>query len=249
MLRLKSLKCGYKTKTVIENLSLNLNEGSLHFVIGPNAAGKSTLLRTIAGVQAALSGETYYYSALVEKNSPRNMRPGFLPSNIDTADAYLTGFDILDIFEVSGSKWNEESVGEYLEIGELLKKPLYKMSSGEKKRLLIYCVLGHPSNIIVMDEPLNYLDWKFSLALGKVVENQLNEGRSFVFSTHDLTWVARHCESQTWVLTGKGQVRFGPTEKMLVSEETQGIFDFKSTLTHNPIDNSKLLALGAYERK
>ena len=128
-----------------------------------------------------------------------------------------------------------------MEVRHLLNTSLDQVSSGERQRLLICAILSHKSNIVLLDEPLNHLDWNFSLKLKTILNNHSRRGRSFLISNHDLNWALNFGDTQTWVLFQKSIFLKNSTESVLNDIKLQQVFRIKTEIIST--QNRKIISL------
>src|SRR5690606_30388137 len=102
---------------------------------------------------------------------------------------------------------------------------------GERQRILLCAVLLNKSKWALMDEPLNHLDWNYSLKLKNIIIEQSKLGRNFLISNHDLNWALsfsdNNIETQTWVLHNQAIFFKGSTETVINDIKLQSVFKIK----------------------
>jgi len=239
MLKINSLKFGYDKKRS-NSFSDFIEKGSLIFVIGPNGSGKTSLLKTLAGTLEPLDGSVDFKNQKLRNGLNSKERPAFLPAQ-NFADENLIGQDIFDLYVPGESSWAGEELMTAFNVQSLLGLPLRQLSTGEQKRIYLAATLSHPSDFVILDEPLNFLDWGLEFSAVEIILKQLKMGRAFLVSVHNLSWCLRFERSQTWVLNKCARVKTGPTAEVLVSSEVGEIFNFRSKISDNPIDGTKIL--------
>lgn len=248
MFKLHGFKAGYNSKTSSLYLEkIQIGQEPMTFVLGPNGAGKSTLLRSLAGTLKPQAGQVLFNGTNVHEIEDPRYRPAYLPTR-NQIQYGVTGEDLLSLFQIDTSEWYEDSTFAVLETHNHLPRPLQNLSSGEAQRVVLSAVLSHPSNFVLLDEPLNFLDVAFHFALQKIVFQQLCRGRSFIISTHDLNWALMFPKSRAIILSQAELLFDGPLESALTHPKVQEAFRFKSLLTDNPLTHDKLLALAPYEQ-
>ena len=202
ILSTSNLSIGYKTKsattTIAENLNLNLLEGKLIALIGVNGIGKSTLLRTITGIQKPLSGTVLLHekniheldSLTLAQNLSVVLTEKLPPSNLTVWELIALGRQpytnwIGTLTENDISKINEAI--QLTQIGHLIQKKHYEISDGQLQIVLIARALAQDTPLIILDEPTTHLDLLHKAALLRLLKKLTQEtGKCILFSTHDI---------------------------------------------------------------
>jgi ATP-binding cassette, subfamily F, member 3 len=172
LLQISGASKSFGLQSLFENASFSINEGEHVGVIGPNGAGKTTLFKI-------LIGEQEFDSGVIIKS--RALRLGYL-SQHDQWRAEETGLSYLE--KVSTLPlWQVKLFGKDLQIDEeILAKPLLSLSGGYRMRIKLMGLLGAEPNLMLLDEPTNYLDLETTLLLERFLQNY--EG-AFLLISHD----------------------------------------------------------------
>ena len=196
------LSIGYTSKSnsncVAENLNLNLKQGKLITLIGGNGIGKSTLLRTLTGIQKPLSGTVYlnekdiqtFKSQDLAQNLSLVLTEKLPPSN-------LTVFELIALGRQPYTNWiGKLSEEDYLKINEAMQltkvahlkdKKHYEISDGQLQKVLIARALAQDTSMIVLDEPTTHLDLLHKVSVFKLLKKLAVEtNKCILFSTHDI---------------------------------------------------------------
>ena len=187
MIRLDHLTFGYsKDKILFENLSLNLETGYIYGLLGKNGAGKSSLLRNMAGLLYPLSGKVD-----VNGYKPKDRQPGFLQDVFFIPEEiYLPAFRIskyLSALSPFYPKFDAEQFQRHLEEFEIPQdNKLTDMSYGQKKKALIAFALAANTRVLIMDEPTNGLDIPSKSQFRKIVSSALDSDQIILISTHQV---------------------------------------------------------------
>lgn len=244
MFKTDHLECGYNQKLIVKAEPFCFSRGEIHFFIGCNGSGKSTLLKTLAGILPPLKGKIYYHGLPLTPKTPFKDRPIFLPSQ-PTLFQKLTGNDLLDLYGIKSSPWMNVSVKEKWELTSLLNKKIYTLSSGELQRVLLYATLSHPSDLILLDEPTNFLDIYFSFILSQIINSQKERGRIFLITTHDFNWALRFLNSTGSLIAHKTTGPQFHLEDLFLSFDFQKSFRVKTFITAS--ESSTLLKALSYQ--
>lgn len=202
ILTTSNLSIGYKTKnsvtTIAVNLNLNLQEGKLIALIGANGIGKSTLLRTITGIQKPLFG-----TVLLNEKNIHELDSLTLAQNLSVVlteklpPSNLTVWELIALGRQPYTNWigkltNNDIVKvneaiELTQIGHLATKKHYEISDGQLQIVLIARALAQDTPLIILDEPTTHLDLLHKVVLFKLLKKLTQEtGKCILFSTHDI---------------------------------------------------------------
>lgn len=165
MLRIRQLSAGYGQSQVLEDFSLELDDGEIYALIGPSGCGKSTLLKALCGILPRRAGEIEYNGRAV--GGEASLSIGYVPQNYGLLDWKTVRDNILLPLRVgpaaqrlahrAGADDFSDIIDE-LGLAELLKRYPRALSGGQKQRVaLARAFLGRP-DILLMDEPFSALD-------------------------------------------------------------------------------------------
>lgn len=198
----QGLSIGYTAKRAAEgiahNINLNLTKGKLIALIGANGIGKSTLLRTLTGIQKPLSGKielnghnlsSYSAESLAQQLSIV-LTESLPPSN-------LTIFELVALGRQPYTNWlgnlsaeDMQQVNRAIELSQiehLIHKKHYEVSDGQLQKALIARALAQDTPLIILDEPTTHLDLLHKVSLIKLLKKLSSETAKCIFySTHDL---------------------------------------------------------------
>ncbi len=202
ILQASNLSIGYtskKAKNVIaSNIDLSLEKGKLIALIGANGIGKSTLLRTITGIQKPLSGTVSLNEKNIDEldflslaqNLSVVLTEKLPPSNLTVWELIALGRQpytnwIGTLTDNDIAKINEAI--ELTQIGHLTQKRHYEISDGQLQIVLIARALAQDTPLIILDEPTTHLDLLHKVVLFKLLKKLTQEtGKCILFSTHDI---------------------------------------------------------------
>ncbi|WP_310555835.1 ABC transporter ATP-binding protein [Flavobacterium sp.] len=202
ILTTSNLTIGYQTKrqsiTIAENLNINLSQGKLITLIGANGIGKSTLLRTLTGIQKPLSGEVLLnkkniatYSALdLAQNLSVVLTEKLPPSNLTVYELIALGRQPYTNWIGKLSDTDIEKINQAVQltgIQKFITKKHYEISDGQLQKVLVARALAQDTPLIILDEPTTHLDILHKVSLFKLLQKLATEtGKCILFSTHDI---------------------------------------------------------------
>ena len=202
ILSTSNLSIGYQSKkeknTIAENLNLTFEEGKLISLVGGNGIGKSTLLRTITGIQKPIAGtvmlkekEIHNYESLaLAQNLSLVLTEKLPPSN-------LSVFELIALGRQPYTNWLGKLSAEDLEkinqaitlthIEHLIDKKHHEISDGQLQIVLIARALAQDTPLIILDEPTTHLDLFHKVSVFKLLKKLSQEtNKCILFSTHDI---------------------------------------------------------------
>ncbi|NMD04109.1 MAG: ABC transporter ATP-binding protein [Bacteroidales bacterium] len=230
-----SLIIGYGSKRLLPPLSAEALKGELVAVIGRNGIGKSTLLRTLLGLQPVLGGKVVIDGKNLKEMSRNQMarRIGYISTEIIRV-SNMTVFDLVALGRYPYTNWiGQTDELSYAAVKDALKKTglagfesryISSLSDGERQRTMIARILAQETDILIMDEPTAFLDIVSKFDIIKLMLSLASEGRTIIFSTHDLN-IAVNQAHRIWMMLDEGITEGAPEDLGL-----DGSFDhlFKS---------------------
>jgi iron complex transport system ATP-binding protein len=244
-----NLNIGYKTKkltTIIaKNLNLNLQAGKLIALIGANGIGKSTLLRTLTGIQKPISGSVYlnnksiesYNNQTLSQNLSMVLTDKLPPSNLSVYELVALGRQPYTNWIGKLSTIDLEKINEAIrltEINHLIEKKHDEISDGQLQKVLIARALAQDTPLIILDEPTTHLDLLHKVSVFKLLKKLTYEtGKCILFSTHDID-LAIQLSDVMIVMTPETVVQDEPCNLI-----AKGIFNTLFRDEHIAFDNEK----------
>lgn len=230
ILHTSNLSIGYQSKkeTVIiaENLNLNFQEGKLITLIGANGIGKSTLLRTLTGIQKPISGEVFLNNKLIESYDNQTLAQNLSvvlteklpPSNLTVYELVALGRQpytnwIGKLSDIDIQKINEAI--QLTNIAHLSDKKHFEISDGQLQKVLVARALAQDTPLIILDEPTTHLDLLHKVSLFKLLKKLSKEtGKCILFSTHDID-LAIQLSDEMVVMTSENIIQKEPCNLIL----------------------------------
>jgi len=239
VIRTEKVTTGYpnqKTRKIVsENLSLDIRNGEMVTLLGPNGCGKSTLMRTIGGLQKRLSGCVYINDSDTQQMSAKDRARHLslvLTERVESAN--LTINDIVSIgrYPYVGHM-GKLSESDWLIVNRSLKvcslegwgeRLFSELSDGEKQRVMIARALAQDTPFMLLDEPTAHLDLPNRIEMMRML-NELAKrtGKAILVSTHELD-LAMQWADTIWLMDKMGNVFTGIPEDIVLSGKIADIF-------------------------
>ena len=192
-IRLENVCKQWGATHAVQNVSFEINEGSLLVLLGPSGCGKSTTLRLIAGLESVSSGRIYIADRDVTDLPPAERRLAMvfqsyaLFPHLTVRENILFGLKVRKVTEADQKRRLENAVG-ILGLGGLLDRKPSALSGGQQQRVALGRALVAEAAVCLMDEPLSNLDAKLRLEMRREIrELQQRLGMTMVYVTHDQT--------------------------------------------------------------
>ncbi|MBZ4663169.1 MAG: transporter related [Caloramator sp.] len=196
-LEVKSVTKIIKNKKILNNISLEANDGQVVGLIGPNGSGKSTLFKVITNIYNPTIGKVFVDNIDLQKEYEKiSSEIGFL---IEEPSLYenLTGKENLMLISKLYNKFDSnifEEVCNELEINKFLNVRFNKCSMGMKQKIGIAAAIIHNPKYIILDEPTNSLDAESIIKFKRLIKTLATRGKTIILSSHILSDVEEICD-------------------------------------------------------
>lgn len=239
-LSVTNLTVSYGAHTVLNGLSVNnLPKGSFTALLGPNAAGKSTLFKSLAGLIKTQSGDVVLEGESLNhcSKAQRSQSIGYLPQSL-YSHLSLSVFESVLVSLKQRSSWRVKSddieavakVLTLLNIEHLAERSISELSGGQKQLVALARILVIKPKVILLDEPTSALDLHHQLFILDVIK-KLTLEREFITiaALHDVNLAAKFCDQI--ILLDKGVIQTqGKAHSVLAMPELGEVYKVKTTL-------------------
>ncbi|MET8567527.1 ABC transporter ATP-binding protein [Streptomyces sp. NPDC004783] len=246
------LSLAYEDRTVVEGLDLEIPDNKVTIVVGPNACGKSTVLRALGRLLKPRRGAVLLDGAeltsLPAKQIARTI--GVLPQSptppdgITVADLVARGRQPHQRWWQQWSEADEQAVSEALErtnTTALADRPVDELSGGQRQRVWIAMALAQDTELLLLDEPTTYLDIAHQVEVLELVRRLNRErGRTIVAVLHDLNQATRYADHLVAMKDGRIVAQGAPGE-VVTAEMVQDVFGLSSVVIPDPVTGGRLV--------
>lgn len=190
-LRCKNLVLGYGNNIVSKGISFSVNKGDYTCIIGENGTGKTTLMKSILGLNKQISGEIIF-SDRIKKNNI-----GYLPQQTQlqrdfpasVKEVVMSGFLNhcgINPFYTIKQKNKFKRIMDNLNISRLEKRCYRELSGGQQQKVLLARALCATDKLLLLDEPVAALDPKASKEFYQLISKINSQGTTIIMISHDV---------------------------------------------------------------
>jgi iron complex transport system ATP-binding protein len=243
---------GYEKKIIINDIDIVIPQNKISVIIGANACGKSTLLKTLARLIKPVSGDILLDGKEIHTVPPKKLarQLGLLPQSpvvpegITVADLVSRGRFPYQSFLSGLGKKDYEAVEEALElmgIASIANRCVDELSGGQRQRVWIAMALAQQTDILLLDEPTTFLDISHQLEILDLLTD-LNRKRNttIVMVLHDINLSARYADYIFAVQQGN-LIAEGVPEEIITEGLMKQVFGLDCTVIKDPVSHSPFI--------
>ncbi|MFJ4175871.1 ABC transporter ATP-binding protein [Microbacterium sp. NPDC089696] len=250
-LHAEDVTIGYDGRVVSEHLDVEIPPGSFTVVVGPNACGKSTLLRAFARLLKPRAGRVLLDGRAIAELPTKDVarRLGLLPQTSIAPD----GIRVSDLVargrhphQTILRQWSHEdqtAVAAALDATgttELAGRLVDELSGGQRQRVWVAMLLAQESPTMLLDEPTTFLDIAHQYDLLRLFHRLHREGRTVVAVLHDLNQAARFADHMVMMRDGR-VVASGAPASIVTAERVHEVFGLDCTVIADPHSGTPLV--------
>jgi len=251
VLRAEDVTLAYDQRVVVEGLDVDVLAGEFTVVVGPNACGKSTLLRALSRLLKPKDGLVLLDGQDIQRSKTKDVarRLGLLPQTSIAPD----GITVADL--VSRGRHPEQKLFRQqtledrravakamavAEVTELAPRLVDELSGGQRQRVWVAMVLAQQTPVMLLDEPTTFLDIAHQVSLMELFAALNAQGRTLVAVLHDLNHAARFATRIVAMADGR-IVAQGRPEEVVTEANVEEIFGLPSRVIPDPVTGTPLV--------
>nr|WP_245971783.1 ABC transporter ATP-binding protein [Solirubrobacter pauli] len=245
----------YDARVVAERLTVDIPEGGFTAIVGPNACGKSTLLRALVRMLKPRAGSVLLdgqeISSLPTKQVARRLgllpQSSVAPDGITVVDLVARGRHPYQRLLRQWSHEDERAVNEAMaqtHIEELATRLVDELSGGQRQRVWIAMALAQETPLLLLDEPITFLDIAHQVEVLDLCAKLHVEGRTLVAVLHDLNHACRYATHLIAMRDG-AVVAEGPPAEIVTAELVERVFGLKCLVVPCPATGAPMVVPAA----
>jgi iron complex transport system ATP-binding protein len=238
-IELIDLSVGYRQLPILSNLHIGLKKGEMVCMVGKNGIGKSTLLRSIAGIQSILGGRilihnhplTSYSIQKLARTLSMVLTDRIFAGNLRVHELVSLGRHPYTNWLGTLSSLDREKIHWALEISGSLPvrdKKIHELSDGQFQKVLIARALAQDGDIILLDEPTAHLDLPNKISILKLLKDLCDQtGKTILMATHELEYTIQIAD-RIWILLRQDQLISGIPEDLMLNRTFEKLVDHEA---------------------
>lgn len=247
----RNLRLAYDKRVVVDDLSIDVPDGGFTIVVGPNACGKSTLLKALsrtlkpASGQVLLDGEPIdsYRSKAVARQLAMLPQSPIAPEAITVRDLVGRGRYPHQHLLQQWSHEDELAVADALSstgCADLSGRYVAELSGGQRQRVWIAMILAQQTDLLLLDEPTTFLDIAHQYEVLELCARLHSDGRTLVAVLHDLNQAARYASNLVVMKEGR-IVASGLPGDILTADLVESVFGLPCVIIPDPVTGTPMV--------
>lgn len=217
LLEISNVSIGYNGRKLCKNINANVVAGNFVLFLGANGKGKSTLIRSIAGLQKQLAGTIKIVGTDIAEYPIKELakQVSFLPSSNEMVDG-INVIELLSFSRIPFKTWFQNTnamdmkiitkVAQQTGILNILDQTFNTLSDGQKQKVNIARCLVQETPLILLDEPTAHLDIINKIQIFELIKELTKAGKTIICISHDIRDASAYA-NQFWMIDNGGKFR------------------------------------------
>lgn len=242
-IKLENITKSYdKINLAISNINIEIFQGEIFGLIGPNGSGKTTIIKILKGLISPSSGSFIISNIVYNPNNLIEIKKmtAFLPENdillgFLSVNEFLTLIALLYNVSENIAKKRIKSITSLFNLSHYLSKKIRDLSEGTKQRVAWVSTLITNCQIILLDDPLRALDQHSFQLIVDLIKHLKEQNKTVVLATHYLSLAEAVCDKLTFIKEGEIVIT-GRIEELLSNSQLKNLKDLYLDIYPNPFD-------------
>ena len=241
----EAISIGYDRRVISRDLSVRIPDRSFTVIVGPNACGKSTLLRALSKLIAPSAGQVVLDGRSIDSYKAKEVartlgllpQTSLAPDGITVADLVARGRHPHQGFLRQWSPADEEAVRAAMAstgVTELSGRRVDELSGGQRQRVWVAMVLAQETPLMLLDEPTTFLDIAHQIELMELFTDLNEQGTTLVAVLHDLNQAARYATHLIAMNDGSVVAQGAPSE-IVTASLVEEVFGLRCVVLPDPV--------------
>ncbi|GMM96752.1 ABC transporter ATP-binding protein [Microbacterium sp. MTN4-26] len=251
-LRTESLVAGYAGAVVVDDVDLDVPAGRISVIVGANACGKSTLLKTMSRLLTPESGTVILDGRRIDQIPTKELarslgllpQQPIAPEGIVVSELVGRGRHPHQKLFRSWTTEDDVAVAHALDatgVNDLADRPIDELSGGQRQRVWIAMALAQETGVLLLDEPTTFLDVSHQVeVLDLLTDLNRRRGTTIVMVLHDINLAARYADHLFALRRGR-LLASGPPSEVITRELIRDVFDLDSLVIADPVSGSPMV--------
>ncbi|WP_407857046.1 ABC transporter ATP-binding protein [Enterococcus hailinensis] len=243
-LKTSDLSIGYDKKIIVNDITVEIPDGKITSLIGPNGSGKSTFLKALARILEPAQGDVYIDGENVQCLDTKTVAQKI--ASLSQTTTQVNGLTVEEIVAYGRFPYQKGFAGlkeedhqliqwalEATNLTKLKQRTLLTLSGGQQQRVWIAMALAQDTDILILDEPITFLDPAHQLEILELLQEINHQGKTILMTIHDLNHASRFSD----YLLGmkKGELIFqGTPKEIFTADKLLNLFDIQATFATLP---------------
>ena len=251
-IRTEGLVAGYGGRRVVDGIDMEIPSGRISVIVGANACGKSTLLKTISRLLTPQEGAVVLDGKRIDQIPTKELartlgllpQQPIAPEGIAVADLVGRGRHPHQKLFRSWTAADDRAVTEALAatgVLDLADRSVDELSGGQRQRVWIAMALAQQTDVLLLDEPTTFLDVSHQIdVLDLLADLNATRGTTIVMVLHDINLAARYADHLFALRQGR-LVASGVPDDVVTSELVREVFDLESLVIPDPVSGAPMV--------
>ena len=245
------LSIGYDKKIVVNDITVEIPKGQITSLIGPNGSGKSTLLKTLARILEPAKGEVFIDGENIQRLDTKTVAQKI--ASLSQTSTQISGLTVEEIVAYGRFPYQKGFSGlkeqdhhlinwaiEATNLQELKERTLITLSGGQQQRVWIAMALAQDTDILILDEPITFLDPAHQLEILELLQGINRQGKTILMTIHDLNHASRFSDYLLGMKNGE-LIFQGTPKEIFTPEKLLNLFDLQATFATMPNSDKPLV--------